>query len=278
MFRQFTGDRFKILTDRFERRTNPLKLCAKVCLVDVRRDRLDLDIGVGALGRATPRDGDHLTGLLLVNQPVCDVDHDVADADDRDPIADLKIAAREFRQAVVVEDQILGVIDPACRVAGNAECLGPLRAGGDDDCRRLENLSHFVECQIGIPSNFDVADIPDLRIDKDLPELLANPFLQLVLVEIDAVFNQSAGLDVAIENYDVVTGLGQLSYSIGASRAGADRHYEMSTMFFLFTHIRPCPDGRCRESRPPLDKSYRLCWRAVVMVRGPDYRREVARG
>jgi hypothetical protein len=56
----------------------------------------------------------------------------------------------------------------------------------------------------------DVADIPDLRIDKDLPELLANPFLQLVLVEIDAVFDQSAGLDVAIENYDIVTRLSQL--------------------------------------------------------------------
>jgi hypothetical protein len=71
---------------------------------------------------------------------VGDVDHDVANSDDRYPVADPEVALAELGETIVMVDEILRVADTRGSVTGNAEGLGPLGASRDDDCRRLENL------------------------------------------------------------------------------------------------------------------------------------------
>ena len=234
---QFGGRPGKVLADGLEGGAHPFQLCPQVVLIEVGGDRLDLDVGVGALRGAPAGDSDHLADLLLVDQPVGEVDHDIANPDDRHPLPDAEVPPAELGQSVVVVDEIFRVIDAFGVISRDPEGLGPLRPGGDDDRRGGEQLLDLRERQVGRLSDLDVAVIMDPRIDEDLAELLADPLLQFVLVEVDPVLDEAAGLDVAVEDDHFVPRLRQFSYAVDAGRAGANGHNEMSAPFQFFRHI-----------------------------------------
>ena len=52
---------------------------------------LELAVVIGFFQRPAARDHDHLIDLFQIEQPVGDIDHDVAHADNRDATADFEL-------------------------------------------------------------------------------------------------------------------------------------------------------------------------------------------
>ncbi len=69
-----------------------------------------------------------------------------------------------------------------------------------------------------------MAQVGDARIAQDLLELAAQTALHLVLVEEDPVLGEAARLDVAVEQYDAMSRLGEFTRAINARRARADHN------------------------------------------------------
>ena len=155
-----------------------------------------------------------------------DVKHDIADADDGDTPANREVLPAERRQFVVVVDQVLGVVDAAQVLAGQAQPFGALRAHGDQDGLKAE-AAQLVQGQVAIVANRYVAPILNLRQAHQLAKLLAQTFFHFVFVRKDAVFGQAARFDIAVEQHHMRTRHGQLARGKQAGRSGADNSYEI---------------------------------------------------
>src|SRR5262249_26387430 len=107
----------------------------------------------------------------------------------------------EGRQAIVVIDEILRVVDAGQPLPIDAEVLGALGADREDEGVEAESR----ELGYGEPApggDGDVAEVGDARIGEDLLELAPQAALHLVLVQEDPVLGQTARLDVAVEEED----------------------------------------------------------------------------
>src|SRR5262249_53741194 len=204
--------------------------------VDIGCDGLDFDVRVGALCGTTAGDRDHFFDFLFVHEPVGDVHHHISDSDDGYTVSDLEIAPAEFRQAVEVVDQVLCVIDAGRAVAGDSQCLCPLCADGDDDGGWFQNRAQLFEREVALCADLKMSQIMYAWISQDHAELFSHALFQFVLVEIDAVFDQASGFDVAIDENDFMAGFGQFAHAIDAGRACADGDDKMSAGIGYFAH------------------------------------------
>src|SRR5262249_51201397 len=135
-----------------------------------------------------------------------------------------------------VIDEVLRVVDALRRVAGNAKGFRALRAAGHDDGRRIQNFAQLVQRQISLDAHLDVAEVTYARVGQDLAKLNSHAFLQFVLVEIDAVFDQPARFDVAVDDDDFMAGFGEFSHTVNPGGTGADCDYKMTARFCWFAH------------------------------------------
>ena len=113
-------------------------------------------------------------------------------------------------------------------------------AASDDDGRGLQNLAQFVQRQIGSRAQLDVAEVMNARVGQDLAELFTHALFEFVLVEVAAVLDQAAGLDVAVDEDDFVTGLGQFAHAVDARGAGANCDDEVSAGSCFLVHCWHC--------------------------------------
>src|SRR5262245_28353690 len=153
------------------------------------------------------------------------IDHHIAHTYDRYAVADPEITTAEFRQAVEVINQVLGVVNALCNITGNAERFRALSSAGYNNRRRVEDFSKLIQRQIRRLTDLDVSKVMHSRVDQNLTKLDTHAFLELVLIEIDSVFNESAGFYVTIDNDNFMAGLGKFSNAINSGWTGADRQY-----------------------------------------------------
>ena len=73
-------------------------------------DIFELVVVIGLFQRSAARHDDNLIDLFEIEQPIGDIDHDVAHADNRDPPADLEIPLAKRRQRIIVIDDVLRVV------------------------------------------------------------------------------------------------------------------------------------------------------------------------
>ena len=90
MFDKFFHDFVDVLSDGCEVRRDPFDLLFHVGIVEVRLDIFELVVVIGLFEWSTARHDDNLIDLFEIEQPIGDINHDVAHADNRDPPADLE--------------------------------------------------------------------------------------------------------------------------------------------------------------------------------------------
>jgi hypothetical protein len=189
-------------------------------------DVLELAVVVRLLEGPAPGDGHHLVAVAEMRAVVGDVDHHVADPDDGHALAHRVGLLAEGRQAVVVIDEVLGVIDARQMLALDAQVLGALCADGEDERVEAEGLQ-IRNREIASLGHRDVSEIGYERVGEDLLELPAKPALHLVLVQEDAVLGEPAGLDVPVEQDHPAALRGQRASGEEAGRTGPDHCDEM---------------------------------------------------
>ncbi len=111
LIHQALEDFLRILANGHEAILNSIELLLDAVQIHVRADRPDLFGVVLPLRRTPPHDRRHALDFLITNQPVGNIDHDVAGTDDRHMFAHLKGAVAEPRQTVEVVHHVFGVED-----------------------------------------------------------------------------------------------------------------------------------------------------------------------
>ena len=110
MLDEFFHNFVDVLSDGREVGRDPFDLLFHVGIVEVRFDIFELVVVIGLFDRSTARHDDNLIDLFQIEQPIGDIDHDVAHADNRDPPADLESPLAERRQRIIVIDDVLRVV------------------------------------------------------------------------------------------------------------------------------------------------------------------------
>ncbi len=104
--------------------------------------------------------------------------------------------------------EVLGVIDAREAFAFDAEvfrALSPVR-----EHQRIEaQPQELLDGEGAVGTDGHVAQVGDARVAQDFVELAPQATFHLVLVEEDAVLGEASGLDVAIEQEDPTTSIGE---------------------------------------------------------------------
>ena len=216
-----------ILAGGLQTRSDAGDLRAVEVAVEGVLDVLELAVVVRLLEGAAARDRDHRVAVAEVDAVVRDVHHDVAHPHDGHAAAHGVGLLAEGRQAVVVVDEILGVVDAREPLALDAQVLGALRA--DREHERVEaELAQLADGEGPAVRHRHVPEIGDPRIGENFLELPPQPRLHLVLVEEDAVLGEPARLDVTIEQEDAATLGRERPGGEEPRRAGADHGDDVS--------------------------------------------------
>ncbi len=224
----------RVLARRHQPGPDALDLLAVERVVEGILDVLELAVVVGLLERAAPRDRDDLVAVREVGAVVRDVHHHVADAHDGHAAAHREGPLAEGRQAVVVIDEVLGVVDARQPLALDAQVLGALRADRVDE--RVEAEARQAgDREIALVRDRHVSKVGYERVGEDLVELAAQPALHLVLVEEDAVLGQPARLDVPVEQDHAGAGRGE---GAGGEETGGPRADHRDEMDGFVGHDR----------------------------------------
>src|SRR5450432_37938 len=216
-----------VLPDGVEFGLNPAKLVIKSSAVKELLDMIKFLLIKFGFEWATPSHNDYLFRRLhwrIQQQPARDVHHNIAHADDGNALSGGEIVRRIRRQQVVVIDEILGCVNAAGGFTGQAQLLGTLRAHRENDGRGIQRLEigHGNGRTLG---HGHMAKIMKVIEAQNFIELLAQSNLHFVLGGINAVFGQSAGLDVAIKDNGLVAGLGNLLCGKHSRRTRANDEY-----------------------------------------------------
>ncbi len=141
-----------ILTDCSQPVLDAGKFRGDAFLIHVGADGPDFFRVVFALNRPAAGDGGDTLHLLILDQPVGDVDHHVADADDRDMFSHVERTVAETRQAIEVVHYVLGMEHALGGIPFNPDGFCPLRADGEGDGAGTQSAQIF---------NREVLTLPD---------------------------------------------------------------------------------------------------------------------
>ncbi len=160
---------------------------------------------------------------------VRDVHHHVADPDDGHAAAHGIGLLAEWRQAIVVVDEVFGVVHAGQPLTLDAEVLRSLRPDGEDQGVEADR-GQVGHRQVPGLRDRDVAQVGHAGIGEDLLELPAKPALHLVFVEEDAVLGEPARLDVPVQQHHAAAGRGEGTGGEETSGAGADHRDGMERL------------------------------------------------
>src|SRR5262249_57266676 len=192
--------------------------------------------------------------VTVVRAVVRDVDHHVAHAYDGDLAPYGEIALGKGGEAIVVIDEVLGVIDAGQPLTLHPEIFRALGAMGEHEGIEAKALQ-VRDGERSVAAYVHVPDVGDARIAQDLLELASQPALHLVLVEEDAVLGEPARLDVAVEEEDAAARGGEGPGRKEPGGAGPDyRHDAQGVVSHRGGKITNEPASRKRD--PPLPLRY----------------------
>ncbi len=224
MLDEFLHNLSDVLPDCGQLGSNALDLSFHVGVVQVLLDIFEFAIVIRFFQRSPPCYHYHLVDFFEVEQPIRNIDHDVAHADNSDASANFEGLLAERWQRIVVIDDILGMINAETLFALDTQFLGTLGAGRHDDGAEAHAFQ-LVESHRLILSDCNVTQIKNLRVGKDSLELFPQSCLHLFLVDKDTVLGQPARLDIAVEQDHTVTGFGKLARTIDSRRSRADHSH-----------------------------------------------------
>src|SRR3990170_4698952 len=207
-----------------------LDFTAHILVIEVLLNHLELAVVVGFLLRAPASHHGHLADLFIVEQPIRDIDHDVAHADNGYPAPDFIRALTERRKLIEVIDDIFSVVDSQTIFPGDPELLGALGPRRDHYGAESDSLQIFQRDRFSLAHRY-MAKIEELGIGENPFKVLSEPFLHLLLVKKYPVFRQTARLDVPIEQNHDVPCLGKLTRAIDPRGTGSDDSYQMPLCF-----------------------------------------------
>lgn len=118
-------------------------------------------------------------------------------------------------------DEVLGGVNAFGVFAGEAEAVRALRSAGVEDGRGVHGVK-IGEGEVASVADFYVAEVGDVGQRQGLGELLAKAELHFVFERIDAVFGETAGLDVAVEEHGAMAGERDFASGKDAGRAGSN--------------------------------------------------------
>jgi hypothetical protein len=156
-----------------------------------------------------------------------DIDHDIPHTDDPDVLADGVISRGKGGELVVMIDDIFGVEDTADIIfSRKAELTGSLRTHSDQISRTSEFFEIIERQRAFLIVDLDPAEVMDRGVFEDLGELLAQAIFHLVLIKVDPVLRESAGLDIAIEEENLNASLGELVGGVESCGACSNDGYD----------------------------------------------------
>jgi len=118
-------------------------------------------------------------------------------------------------------DHILGVIDADGIFAFDPQFLGTLRPGCYDHGAESHSFERIQRQRLICPDG-NVPKIKHLWIGENFFELLSETGFHLFFIDKDAVFGQTARLDVPIEQDDTMPGFDKLARAIDSGRSRTD--------------------------------------------------------
>ena len=158
------------------------------------------------------------------------IHHDIPGTHHCNAFAEQIFLLTKRRQVVVVENDILGMINARQVLAGQAQPLGALGTGSDQNSLKT-GFEQVLQHNISAATDGHVPIIIYPGQVQDRFELRAQALFHFQLIRVYAILCQAAGFDVAVEQHHTCPAFNQFSGCEQARRSGPDNCYHVLRVF-----------------------------------------------